>query len=132
MSRVPVYFTVAPVCCCHGSTIFRNAACSSPPHVPITVTVLPLRLLSSVDEPPDEQAVAASVMTVNGTNVRSHGLMGTPPCCSVPSRHQARRGAPPPGRRLLWHNSFPPESGRLRNENAERPTRSASGGQLAH
>ena len=49
MSRVPVYFTFAPVCCSQGSTILRNAVCSSPPQVPITLTVLPLRSVSLLE-----------------------------------------------------------------------------------
>ena len=38
-----MYFTFAPVCCSHGATIARNAFCSSPPHVPMTVTDWPVR-----------------------------------------------------------------------------------------
>src|SRR5215510_11848877 len=79
ISRVPVYFTFAPVCCSHGATIFKNAACSSPPHVPITVTVLPLRLFSSPPPPPPlEQPAAASRRTVIGANLRNHEFTGAP------------------------------------------------------
>src|SRR5262249_27413084 len=79
ISRVPVYFTFAPVCCSHGATMLKNAFCSSPPQVPITVTVLPLRLFSSPPElPPLEQPAAASRTTVNGANLRNHEFTGAP------------------------------------------------------
>ena len=42
-SRVPVYFTRAPVCSSHGLTMARNASCSLPPQVPMTVTSWPVR-----------------------------------------------------------------------------------------
>src|SRR5215467_1401731 len=78
MSRVPVYFTLAPVCCSHGATICRKAFCSSPPHVPMTLTVLPWRsLLLDDDPPPLEQAVAASVTTASGTSPRIHFFIDT-------------------------------------------------------
>src|SRR5262245_46069361 len=109
MSRVPVYFTFAPVCCSHGWTIFRKAVCSSPPQVPITVTVLPLRSVSFPDELLLEQPAAAIQTTVNGTSRRSHGFMSTPfalpasgaygsvrPTRLNPSAHRRRRTYRPP------------------------------------
>src|SRR5262245_32273089 len=56
-SRVPVYLTVLPVSCSHGATICLKAASSSPPQVPITVTLPPV--------PPEplglEQAATTSI-----------------------------------------------------------------------
>src|SRR5664279_5960700 len=42
-SRVPVYFTVAPVWVSQGLTMAMKASCSAAPQVPMTVTDLPAR-----------------------------------------------------------------------------------------
>ena len=41
-SRVPVYLTVAPFLASQGATIALKAFSSSPPQVPMTVTLLPV------------------------------------------------------------------------------------------
>src|SRR5262249_8334986 len=105
MSRVPVYFTLAPVCCSQGATIFRNAACSSPPQVPITVTVLPLRSPLSLDVSLlVVQADAASTTTASGTTPRSHLFMRTPLGSVVTSQ---RRRAPGAGTESPGRRGFP-------------------------
>jgi hypothetical protein len=105
MSRVPVYLTFAPVRCSHGSTIFRNAVCSSPPQVPMTVTSLPLRLVSS---PPSEllQPVAASATATSGISKRfnacSFPLTRPVASCGARMRRDGHRvrGQQGPRRRL--------------------------------
>src|SRR5664280_731891 len=42
-SRVPVYFTVAPVWVSQGLTMAMKASCSAAPQVPMTVTDWPAR-----------------------------------------------------------------------------------------
>src|SRR5664279_2807765 len=54
-SRVPVYFTVAPVWVSHGLTMAMKASCSVPPQVPMTVTDWPAR------DPPAADAAADAV-----------------------------------------------------------------------
>src|SRR5690606_34990509 len=58
---------------------WRKASCSLPPHVPITVTVAPLRSSPSPPPPPPSpQAVATRARAANGTSRRSHDFIGTP------------------------------------------------------
>ena len=57
MSRVPVYLTLLPVSVSHGFDHRQEGFCSSPPHVPMTVTDLPPPLV-----PPPEQAARTSIV----------------------------------------------------------------------
>src|SRR5690349_14438665 len=71
MSRVPVYLTLLPVCCSQGATIARKFFCSSPPHVPMTLTVLPLPpLLLGLEHAANTRAAAPSTPAT-----RRHGVL---------------------------------------------------------
>src|SRR5664279_2931938 len=62
-SRVPVYFTVAPVWVSHGLTMAMKASCSVPPQVPITVTDWPARDPAAADAAGDgETAMLAPAL----------------------------------------------------------------------
>src|SRR3989442_6778233 len=69
MSRVPVYLTLLPVWSSHGLTIARKAFCSSPPHVPMTVTDLPLVL--ELPHAANTSAAAPAIANARRQPVRS-------------------------------------------------------------
>src|SRR4029450_450942 len=106
MSRVPVYLTVLPVSFSQGPTMALKFFSSTPPHVPMTLTVLALPLLVLLEQAANTSAAAPSTAAT-----RRHGVLElcirssfchgprtvrdpTPPC---PPRRDVRDQGPGPG-----------------------------------
>ena len=61
-----MYFTVAPVWSSQGLTIARNASCSDPPQVPMTVTYWPVRSVPGADASGLDGAIDSAGMLAAG------------------------------------------------------------------
>src|SRR4029079_603828 len=97
MSRVPVYLTVLPVSFSQGATMALKFFSSSPPHVPITLTGLPLPLLVLL-----EQAANTSAAAPITAATRRHALVD---CCIRSSLFPWVTDLPWPS------SSWPPDDG---------------------